>query len=335
MTTLAGNPGSAGTADGTGSLARFLNPIGITVDTGANIYVADTMYSIIRKITLLNGAWFVTTIGGAKASGTADGIGQAAMFSDPNGIAVNSSGSLFVADSGNSRVSMGTVMQPPNLTGLLSASGTEGSAFSYIITADNSPVSYTATGLAPGLSVSASTGLISGAPSASGTFSLGITASNIAGSGSATLTLSVISAYQAWQLLVFLPDQLANPAIVGAAASPAGDGISNLMKYALNLNPLTNGAGKMPFATITPVNGGNYLTLTITTSLNFTPRPDINYTAQVSTDLQTWNSGPGYTAGPSVTPNLDGVTQSISFRSLVPIDSNTPRQFIRLQITGQ
>ena len=312
----------------------FYEPFGVSVDSGTNLYVVDS--DVIRKVTLTSGTWMVTTIGGTQGlTGTAGGIGSAARFNAPEGIAVNGSGGLFVADTSNSRIALGAVMQPPNITSALSATGTNGTAFIYTITADTYPTSFNATGFGSGLSVDTVSGLISGTPSSSGTFSLAISASNIAGSGSASLTLSILSAYQAWQALMFSPSQLAKPAISGDLATPAGDGITNLMKYALNLNPWVSNTSGMPFRSITPVSGGSYLTLTVVTNLNFTFRPDITYTPQVSTDLKTWNSGASYTVGPTITPNLDGVTQSISYRSVVPIDSNTPKQFIRLQITGQ
>jgi hypothetical protein len=69
-----------------------------------------------------------------------------------------------------------------------------GSAFSYNITASNSPTSYNATGLPAGLSVSTSSGAITGTPTASGTSSVTISAINAYGTGTATLTLAVAPA---------------------------------------------------------------------------------------------------------------------------------------------
>lgn len=77
----------------------------------------------------------------------------------------------------------------PLITSSLTASGTQGSAFSYNITATNSPTSYNATGLPTGLSVNTSTGAITGTPSVSGTFNVTITATN--GSGTDTKTLVI------------------------------------------------------------------------------------------------------------------------------------------------
>jgi hypothetical protein len=81
---------------------------------------------------------------------------------------------------------------PPVITSATTASGTVGLPFSYQITATNNPTSYNAVGLPAGLSVNTSTGLISGTPTAAGTYSVTISATNAGGTGSATLTLTVV-----------------------------------------------------------------------------------------------------------------------------------------------
>ena len=80
---------------------------------------------------------------------------------------------------------------PPVITGILTASGTAGSAFDYQITASNNPASFDATGLPNGLSVTPSTGMISGTPSVGGTFGVTMSATNVGGTGSNTLALTV------------------------------------------------------------------------------------------------------------------------------------------------
>ena len=51
VTTLAGLAGNSGSADGTGSAARFNYPCGVAVDSAGNVYVADTGNYTIRKVT--------------------------------------------------------------------------------------------------------------------------------------------------------------------------------------------------------------------------------------------------------------------------------------------
>jgi hypothetical protein len=79
----------------------------------------------------------------------------------------------------------------PVITSATSASGTVGTAFSYQITATNTPTSYGATGLPAGLSVSSTTGLISGTPTTAATSTVTISATNSGGTGTATLTLTI------------------------------------------------------------------------------------------------------------------------------------------------
>lgn len=97
VTTLAGSPGPSGTADGTGSEARFTSPRLVTLDPDGNLYVIDQ--HAVRRITP---AGVVTTLAGViGTSGAIDGTGADARFSNPNGIAYGPDGAVYVADSGN------------------------------------------------------------------------------------------------------------------------------------------------------------------------------------------------------------------------------------------
>lgn len=103
VTTLAGSPNS-GYLDASGTLAQFSGPSGLTVDLDGNVYVADTGNNLIRKISSLG---VVTTLAGdisTPAFGFSDGTGTSAQFFAPNGISVDSSGTLFVADTSNNLI---------------------------------------------------------------------------------------------------------------------------------------------------------------------------------------------------------------------------------------
>jgi hypothetical protein len=98
-TNFVGQPGGLGNVDGTGSAARFYLPSGVAVDSAGNVFVADNWNHTIRKVT---SAGVVTTLAGsAGASGMNDGTGGTARFRYPSGVAVDSAGNVFVADSYN------------------------------------------------------------------------------------------------------------------------------------------------------------------------------------------------------------------------------------------
>lgn len=104
VTTLAGTAGSEGSADGTGAAARFRYPSGITVDRAGNVFVADTDNHLIRQITP---SGEVTTVGGSGNPGSSDGVGTAARFFNPKGIAADAAGRIYVADRSNHTVRVG------------------------------------------------------------------------------------------------------------------------------------------------------------------------------------------------------------------------------------
>jgi len=110
VTTLAGLASNSGSANGTGSAARFHSPTGVGVDSAGNVYVADTSNHTIRKVTP---AGVVTTLAGlALSSGADDGIGSAARFNSPYGVAVDSAGRVYVAEYFNHSIRVGGVACP-------------------------------------------------------------------------------------------------------------------------------------------------------------------------------------------------------------------------------
>lgn len=121
VSTLAGT-GAPGSADGAGTAAQFSFPAGLAVDLGGNVYLSDTVNHTIRKIAP-DGV--VTTLAGSTTPGSADGTGTAAQFNYPAGMAVDASGHIYVADSGNHMIRK---ISPDGVVTTVAGSTTFGSA---------------------------------------------------------------------------------------------------------------------------------------------------------------------------------------------------------------
>lgn len=100
VSTVAGN-GAVGAADGLGTQATLNAPVGITVDSSDNIYFSDRGGNLIRK---LSSAGVVTTIAGNGTVGTTDGTGNQATFNNPEGLAFDAFGNLYVVSYDGHRI---------------------------------------------------------------------------------------------------------------------------------------------------------------------------------------------------------------------------------------
>ena len=160
VSTVAGS-GVRGYTNGPAATASFYLPSGVALDAAGNIYVADHYNQIIRKITP---AGIVSTVAGINGVfGSTDGSLAIASFDFPNGVALDSSGYIYVADSKNDKIRKITLT-------------------SYEVS-PNLPV---------GLSFDSTTGIISGTPTASSpATNYVITAHTMGGTTSTTLNISV------------------------------------------------------------------------------------------------------------------------------------------------
>jgi hypothetical protein len=126
------------------------------------------------------------------------------------------------------------------------------------------------------------------------------------------------NSFSTWQRSYFTGTQIPNPSISGPTASPAGDGMSNLLKYGLGLNPMIPAAASSG-GSVVQTSGAYVFTYQRPAS-----RADITYSVQVSTDLVKWSTS-------GVTLNQVGFGDPQAWQA-VYAPGNAPSMFFRLNI---
>jgi len=102
INTIAGQTGSAFNGDGLASTATLSAPTGVAADLGGNVYVADTGNNRIRVIS---SGQIITVMGNGTAAATGDGgTSTLATVSGPQAIALDSTGNVYIADTGNNKI---------------------------------------------------------------------------------------------------------------------------------------------------------------------------------------------------------------------------------------
>jgi len=220
----------------------------------------------------------------------------------------------------------------PVITNSPPSTATFGTAYSFTYSATGTPTptfSITSGSLPPGLSLS-STGTISGTPTRTGNYASVISANNgINPAASQNFNLTVMGTYSQWFAPYFsaLPQNIPNPS--DPTTILQGDGLSNLMKYLLDINPSTplSAADRLALPVTSLTNGSPpYLTLTYRRN---TAATGITVKVQISSDLQTWQ-----TVTPDTVQNVG--TDSATGDSIIRVGVNATgmnKEFIRLQVT--
>jgi sugar lactone lactonase YvrE len=325
VSTLAGQAGVAGCLDGAGAQALFNVARGITVDGSGNLYVTDSYTpivtqntptfsgnNILRKITP---AGVVTTLAGqAGTAGMSDGIGSAAQFYNPVGLAVNgTNGTIYIADAGNNTIRSATVLPIPtvSLTTTQSNASVQPLATGQFTvtrsgsTASSLTVNYTLAGTAVnGTDYATLPGSVT-IPVGASSATLTVTPYLDPGASSSSLTVQANLANPTGTIAI---DLNANSGTVTIAELPSSDlvtlsqweshysevaslddGLPVLLKYLCDIDPSVAvsavDAAALPTPVASTINGSEYLTLTFRRYFFAT---GITINAETSSDLQTW-----------------------------------------------
>lgn len=126
-----------------------------------------------------------------------------------------------------------------------------------------------------------------------------------------------------WKSATFSAADQGDLAISGPLADPDGDGVPNLLEFALALDPMTAHSDGQPTGTL----DAGVLNLTYVRRMDVA---DLNYIVEVSSDMITWQSGSSHTREASVTA-LDGVREQVVVADLTPLSTVTTR-FMRLRV---
>ena len=241
--TIAGNGQQSYSGDGGPATAAGLDsPNGVAVDASFNFYVGDTHNQRVRVVAHTTG--IVTTIAGTGAKAfTGDGAASGAALARPRGVAVDASGTLYVADSDNDRV---RTISGANIT-TVAGNGTEGDSGDSGPSTDASLDTPRAVAASGGATVFSDTlnnrvrevnagviDTIAGlAPTTAESLTLGSEISIVYGTGSLTATFSNNGSTGAG--LVTFYD--------GSGASPANIGSTSLTSNSASISTATLSAG--------------------------------------------------------------------------------------------
>lgn len=156
VTTIAGSPPSLGFADGTGTAARFGEPVGVAVDASNNVWVSDFYYHNLRRITparavttQAGAAWLVnqdTILDYLPYGGDVNGAASAATFYHPMDIAFDVSGALYVMDRSNCLLRKGVFDPVPGAPVITSQPASQnvvsGAPVNFMVTATGASLTY-------------------------------------------------------------------------------------------------------------------------------------------------------------------------------------------------
>jgi len=305
VSTIAGQSGNEGSANGTGTAAQFYSVQAVALNnTTGTFYFADAFNQTIRQGTLFNYPILSLTA------------------TQPNAMIFGPTPGQFTVTRTGATTSALTVDY--------TTAGTAISGIDYTATLTGSVT------IPAGASTATITvNPISDPQASSPTLQLTLTGNNgytIGSPSTATVTIAEITPFQTWETNEFGANAT-DPNIGGALADPNHNGVPNFLEYAFNTDPLQAGNAAQPaLSVVQDGSGNNYLALTFT-ELN--TDSNLAFEVQVTRDLtqQTdqWHSGPTYTT--VVSQTVTGSTTQVTVRDNTPF-TPVEHRYIRVQVSG-
>jgi len=211
----------------------------------------------------------------------------------------------------------------PVVTSPAQVTGNQNAPFTYQITANNNPTSFSATDLPAWLTVNTTSGLISGTPTANGTVNFTVTATNTAGSANLAVTLDVFETaartFPQFRALYMTPTQQEDPEYADPEDDPDDDGVSNYLEFAFGGSPLGGTSSILP--RIASASGNTYFEYQVDTLAG-----GIRVIPQVSETLQ---AGSWMDLVPVLHQQAGGIQ---TWRVTLPVSSPVNR-FYRVEIS--
>lgn len=133
------------------------------------------------------------------------------------------------------------------------------------------------------------------------------------------------SPFMRWEIANSSPDNPLDP-----AADPDGDGMNNFTEYAMNKDPNLADASPLFTQQLEPIDNTSDQLLVVTYQRRI-ERPDVEYVLGVSDDLVLWDESPAELQEASVTPDENGITETVRTEVLAPL-SHFDHKFVRLRI---
>ncbi len=335
VTTLAGTAGISGSANGTGSAARFNSPIGVAVDAAGTVYVGDSGNNTIRKITP---AGVVSTLAGlAGVTGSSDGVGNAARFSGPRGVELDVAGNLYVADTFNNTIRKvtpsGVVSTFAGLAGAVGSTNGVGNVARFnrprgvaVDSSSNVYVADTGNSIVRGITPGRSVTTIAGSPGVTGSAdgslfaarffgAIGITVSK---SGDIYLADTVNDTVRRITSTGVVSTLAGLPVVAGSA-----NGTGSAARFASPQGVVLNSAGKLFVADT----GNNTIRLAVPVAPTPTPRPSPSPSVSPKPS-PTPPPGPGPSQPLNISTRVNvGINQNVLIGGFI-ITGNVPKKVL-------